>query len=56
MVLGRNRQGYLPRVGDEDGNGFALSAVREEGERRMTKRNLNGGVYIRPGGLDTVYR
>jgi hypothetical protein len=28
----------------------------KKGKRRMTKRTLNGGVYIRPGGLDTVYR
>lgn len=56
MAIDRNHQGCLPRVGDEDGNGFAQSAVREEGKRRMTKRTVNGGVYIRPGGLDTVYK
>jgi hypothetical protein len=28
----------------------------KKAKRRSTKRTLNGGVYIRPGGLDTVYR
>jgi hypothetical protein len=34
MVLDRKHQQYLPRVGDEDGDGLAQSAVREEGQEK----------------------